>query len=464
MLTRSLGPMREEILSADFGDDRLTRRLGLLVDSLAGAPEMSFPEAGGGDDSVLEGTYRFLNNPRVTPERILAPHYVATRVRAEAVKTVLVPHDTTEFSFGNVPRGDLGRVGRGNSYGFCGHFALVVEPGSRQPLGTIALQTYARPRRTGPYRRKKADDPTLETRRWSAGVELAEKRLAGVRAIHVMDREADNFAFLAEMKERGRCFVVRMKYDRVLDKSGEARTVRAKIEDAPVRAQREVALSRRRRQDLPAYRERYPPREGRPATLEFSARELTLPRPTTSRHSPHEELTLNLVHVREVEAPQGLEPIDWLLWTTQPIETAEQILAIVDAYRGRWVIEEYFKALKTGCAFEKRQLESSKALLNALAMLTPIAWRLLRLRNLGRHHPDASATQALTPVQIKCLRAAYIHFYRRKLPSLLSVREAMLAVGKLGGHLARNGDPGWIVLGRGYDKLLTIELGHSLFD
>lgn len=461
--TPALGPLSQELLSADFDDDRLTRRLGILVDSLAAGPERSFPEAAGGNDSELEGTYRFLNNRRVTGDGILTPHWRATADRAVREKLVVVPHDTTEFNFGVFARGDLGRVGRGNGHGFCGHFSLVVEPSSRQVLGVVALQTHDRPLRVGKYRRKKPDDPTNETLRWFAGVEQAEERLEGIKAIHVMDRESDNYALMAQMKERDQHFIVRMKYDRVIAKTG-ARTVRATIEDAPAIARREAKLSRRRRQDLPAYRKRYPPREARVAQLEFSARAVTLLRPQTASHCAHEELTLNLVHVREVDPPEHLEPIEWLLWTTEPIETEEQIVAVVDWYRARWVIEEYFKALKTGCAFEKRQLESIGALQRALAVFVPVAWRLLSLRSLGRAQPTAPATRALTAAQLVCLCAAYRHFYRTSLPARLTVRDAMLAVARLGGHIARNGDPGWIVLGRGFDKLLTIEVGREIFD
>jgi hypothetical protein len=78
-------------------------------------------------------------------------------------------------------------------------------------------------------------------------------------------------------------------------------------------------------------------------------------------------VTLNLVRVQEVNVPEGDEPIEWRLWTSLPIDTAEQICEVVDAYRGRWVVEEFFKALKTGCAFEERQLQSRESLLNALA-------------------------------------------------------------------------------------------------
>ena len=64
--------------------------------------------------------------------------------------------------------------------------------------------------------------------------------------------------------------------------------------------------------------------------------------------------------------------MEWVLWTSEPVETAEQVAQVVDGYRTRWLIEEYFKALKTGCAFEERQLRSIRTLTNALGLRHPL--------------------------------------------------------------------------------------------
>jgi len=122
------------------------------------------------------------------------------------------------------------------------------------------------------------------------------------------------------------------------------------------------------------------------------------------------------------------------------------------------VIEEYFKALKTGCAVEKRQADSWHSMLNILALLVPIAWGLLRLRTVTRWEPTAPAAVVLTPEQLKVLRRASTP----KLPRRLSARDAMLAVARLGGHLRSNGEPGWLVLGRGYTELLSLAAGYRL--
>lgn len=164
------------------------------------------------------------------------------------------------------------------------------------------------------------------------------------------------------------------------------------------------------------------------------------------------------MYVREVDPPEPNSAVEWVLLTGEPIDTAEQLLRIVDFYRARWVIEELFKALKTGCSFEKRQLCTLHALSNALSTLLPLAWRLLLLRTEARERPDAPATAVLSPDELEVLRAAS----RKPLPEAPTVRDALLAIAALGGHLKRNGEPGWQTLGRGYDKLQTLTLGWRL--
>ncbi len=168
-------------------------------------------------------------------------------------------------------------------------------------------------------------------------------------------------------------------------------------------------------------------------------------------------LPVNVVHVVEVAAPAGTKPIEWTLLTTEPVATASDVLAVVDSYRARWVIEEYFKALKQGCAVEKRQLESYDALCKALAILMPIAWKLLELRSLGRADGTRPAHEALSITQLTILRACG----SMKLGKKPTCRDAMLAVAALGGHIKNNGDPGWQVLGRGLERLLLLEIGWS---
>ena len=447
--TSRLEPLSREMARAKLGDARLSKRLGHLADELAESPSESFPKALG-ESAPLEAAYRFFSNPKVTLDGILEPHFAGTVARVGAAERVIVIHDTTQFEFeGEAVRAGLGRL-RSKGQGFFAHFSLAVSAeGKREPLGMLALGTVFR---TGPAAPKKqrAQHPRGEAERWQVGVSESEARLAGVsRAIHVMDREGDSYSLLADLAGEGRDFVIRAAHDRLLD--GPIRKLKEAAQFAPTVVEREVELSARRKTG-PQHRG-YPARRKRMARLSLAATEIVLA-PRVARGGPS-RLALNLVHVFELWPPAGEPPVEWFLLTNLPVAAPEALEYVVDAYRTRWVIEEYFKALKTGCQYEKRQLESAHALLNALAVLVPVAWRLLLLRHLARDDAARPATDALTPTQVAVLKATA----KKPLPDSPSVRDALLAVAALGGHIKNNGEPGWQVLGRGFRDLLILELG-----
>jgi hypothetical protein len=162
-------------------------------------------------------------------------------------------------------------------------------------------------------------------------------------------------------------------------------------------------------------------------------------------------LTLNFVHAFEKDPPEGEAPIDWKLVTSEPCETPKQVEAVVDAYRTRWVIEELNKALKTGCGIQKSQLECFDSIFRLLAILLPVAVQLLALRSLAAQQKRALAMAALSRTQLMVLRAMAKNV---ALPRNPTAEQALRAIASLGGHLKRNGPPGWIVLGRGFQNLV----------
>lgn len=456
-----LAPLEAEYEGADLGDKRLARRLLKVAVAAAQKPAASFPMVCE-DDAELEGVYRLFNNERVSPEGILAPHHRETRRRAQAAASVVVAHDTTECNFGKSPRNGLGRVGQGKSFGFYAHVALAVEADEyRTPLGVVGLGVHAR---TGKKKRRShkvlQSSRNNEFHRWRRVLKAARGVLEpAVSAIHVMDREADSYAFMAELSDAGVRFVVRMA--QATRSTVDGSSVAEACEGATVLAEREVPITARGTNSMPSYRKHFPPREGRVAKLEVSALRVTLKRPASASKSPARTLTLNVVRVTEPAPPEGEKAIEWRLWTTEPIDTAEEALAVVDAYRCRWRIEEYFKALKTGCAIEKRQLETHDALVNVLALYCPIAWRLMLLRTVARRPGATLAQTLLTAAQLACLRGALAE-RKQALPRNPTARDAMLGVAALGGHIKNNGEPGWAVLGRGFDELLSMERGYRV--
>lgn len=454
----------KEFEGAALGDIRRTRRLVKMAEALIEEPSASFPDAMM-DEAGLEGAYRFLGNDEVSADAILAPHIARSCERACSLDWFLVVHDSSEFAFGGEsPRTGLGRLKSAGSQGFYGHFALGVAPGeARQPLGVLGLTTIFRDQRAKGKRtlKERRSDPGNESKRWGELVEVVEQRLAGRGTpVHVMDREGDNYELFAGLLEGRRRFVIRVAHDRLLASplDPEAKE-RPKLSDALNAASyvltRDVRIARRGKARAPRAKKIHPARQERTATLRFSATPVELLRPNGRSGLPS-SLRLNVVRVQESLATAGeYEPVEWTLVTSEPIAAVEDIERVVDAYRSRWVIEEYFKALKTGCSYEKRQLESKASLLNALAVFAPIAWNLLLLRSLARASPNSPATSVLSTTQLEVLRAVG----KSQLSRVPTVREALLAVAGLGGHLKANGDPGWQVLGRGYEKLLAYETG-----
>jgi len=444
--------IQEEYEGADLGDRRLNARVKRMAGELSARPGDSFPDVFS-DESQLEAVYRFVNNNRVTLRKMVEPHAAATLLRAKAERVIIVAHDTTGFRYEGQGRRGLGRLLQKGS-GFYAHMALgVTRDETRDPLGILAVSTIVR----GDERTDKMRDSNAKIRRddreslrWGKLVEEVSDRCQGVvETIHVMDREADSYELFEHLMNGKHRFVVRLQHDRNLENGGKLLDTLA---SAPFVAEREVSLTGRVGHSAPAARKIHPPREARNAKLSVSATRVAVKNPLNKELS----LELNLVRVVETEPPTDGAPVEWRLATTESVNTPEQVLAVVDAYRARWRIEEYFKALKTGCAMEKRQLETLDALLNALGLFIPIAWNLLRLRVLSRHEQPAS--KVLNSTQLKVLQASS----KTELPAHMSVRDAMLAIAKLGGHLKRNGDPGWITLGRGYERLLTLEEGWTL--
>jgi hypothetical protein len=448
----TLPALSAEVADADLGDARLTQRLGVLIDSLADRPGESFPKAL--NDAELEAAYRFFGNDNVTPEAILAPHFRQAALRASRHRDVVVVHDTTQFEFGgDSKREGLGRLIRPGQ-GFFGHFALATSAdGDREPFGLLGIETVFRLDKAKPKAKRRASDNRGESARWRRSIDSAEAVLANkVRAIHVMDREADSYAILSALTEARRFFVIRSFQDRIL--ANEEGRLRDAARAATRSFDREVPLSRRPTIEGPKGK-RHPARNYRVATLSFAACDIEIPRTGDARNVASPTLKLNVIYVYERKPPPKEPAVEWFLLTNLPIGSSNEIAFAVDCYRARWTIEEYFKALKTGCQYEKRQLESAHSLLNALAVLAPVAWRLLLLRHLGRHAPKRPARDVLTPSQLEVLQAVA----KRPMPKQPTVRDAMLAVAGLGGHLPRNGDPGWLVLGRGMHDLLLLELG-----
>ena len=443
-----VGSAVDELEGVDLGDARLEARLRRIVAALEKDPAAAFP-ASVATVAEREAIYRLLGNERVEMKALLSPHAAQTVVRAKALgERPLVAIDKTSFVFpGEAERAGLDHLGK-NRHGLDAFCALAISR-ARQPLGVLALEPLEKAQgRSG------ADD-------WEVAVDAAASHIEELDPIYVMDREADAFALFASLSAKRRDFVVRVASDRWVNEYDGAvpemlRTIAAR---APIALTREVKLSRRTGvgKALGA-RRRHPPRDGRDAQLRIRACSIVLPRPRKLHDPLPASLSIQLVQVIEENPPVGTDPVEWLLFTTLPVRDAEQVAAVVDTYRARWTIEEYFKALKSGCNYEKRQLESRHTLLNALGILAPLAWRLLVLRSVA-DDPTIPASTVLDADEVHVLRKLSRDI---KLDDCPTAAQAFYAVARLGGHFPQNGRPGWKVLWTGFQKLLDHVEGYRL--
>lgn len=440
-----------EFETLDLGDERRNTRARRIVAALQTAPAEAFPRAMG-SVAEREAFYRLINNDAVSLQALLAPHRAQAIARMRQVgERSIIAIDKTRFIFeGETERDGLQRISA-NKQGMDAFFALAVSP-SRRTFGIVGVEAL--------------DDIGRSTaNQWNQFLDAAGRDVeaANLKPIYVMDREADVYALFSSLVEAQRDFVIRVSWDRMARETASdlERPMRNLVERAPISLVRNVHLNRRANGNRTTLqKQQHPARASREAKLSIRACTVVLSRPSMKKLAAlPPSVTLQLVHVTESATPTGTEPVEWLLATSLPINNVASIEGIIDAYRARWSVEEYFKALKTGCKFEERQLESRDTLLNALGLLIPIAWRLLELRTLADDDPSAAASAVLDDDEIDVLRKLSKDV---KLGAAPTIAQAILAIASIGGHIRQNGRPGWQVLYRGFELLLQTVEGYRL--
>jgi hypothetical protein len=453
----------DEFAGLILPDKRLIDRVLKFVAAAIKAPAESFPDMLE-DVASLEAAYRLLSNDRVTPQALHQPHRARVIERTAEASSVVVVHDTSDVQTPWADPSKVGYLNTGNA-GYRAHASLALSIESNRPvrpLGVLSLEPIFRsePSKSKSKKRPSGADTARwkdkEYARWQRGVEATAQALKECPSvIHVMDREADCYALFSQIQQLEQGFVVRLRTDRRAKQADDTdddvdwSTLGKLATEMQGVCTREVPLSKRGAKRAPASLETHPPRESRNALLHFSAMKVEVAKPRYAAGVPA-TMTLGFVRVWEPHPPEGQDAVEWLLITNEPCETPDEIVRVVDLYRCRWIIEEFFKALKTGCALEKRQFESRHALLNILMLFLPIAVHLLWIRTCARDTPDAPATDVFTPIQLTVLR----HRSHRRMSDNPTAKEALWALAGIGGHIPNNGWPGWQVLGRAYVKLL----------
>ena len=456
--------LTEEVCGAKFGDRRLTKRLGKIVEALGAKPTMSVPAATRGR-AEMEGAYRFFDNPKVTPEKILRPHLAATRERIAQVAVVLLVQDTTELDLSR-PHQQVEGVGPIESDSRQGAFfhPLLAFDAEGLPLGVAWHKSWARDQietelstKEKKRRRRKTPIEDKESIRWIEGLRAAREVAEAcpqTTCVCVADSEADIYELFSEPRATPQGQV------HLLVRACQERTTSDPATDwlAAVRAtaclfSASVNVSAREALIQGETRPRRETRDARIAEVEVRATTVTL-RPPDRHDRQLPAVTVNVVLVEETHPPNGATPIQWLLITTLPIEKLEQVQQIVSYYSVRWQIEIYFRTLKSGCRVEDRQFETLDRLLNCLAVYSIIAWKIMYLCRLGRTCPDLNCEIIFEPSEWKSVYMTVRHQEPPATPPTLNEMIRMMAT--LGGYVNRRStQPGpqtlWLGLQRVHD-------------
>jgi len=473
--------------SIGLGDERRTQRHEAVLDTIVRKASSSFPQAFD-NKAELEGLYRFIANEAFDDTDVLEGHIDSTVDRAEGAQQMLAIHDTSSIRYPLLDedwlRENLGRPTT-QTQGYELHLSLLTGDGdSNLPLGVIGAIPFARKadvEYSAEVRRwweKRGGLYPNESQRWFDAVSRTGERLGenARRVVHVMDREADQFCLLHWLSFRTDRFVIRAKMlDRPVvreDTSSRGKkkpktTLENVLQRAPFIATVSARIGFRSAFRNAKKQKAHPARKERRATLSVRAATVTISRgvnkdkgysPLPKQQIP-DTLELNAVELVELSPPRGQKPVRWILLTNEPISSTDGILAVVGIYYRRWLVEEYFRALKTGCALEKRQMDTAARLLKVLAIFIPVAWSLLLTRTLGEEGRDLPWHFLLSPLSFLVLsRAAPAH----RLNDKSTAFDTINAVAALGGHLKSNGPPGWITIQRGLDTLATLTRGAWL--
>lgn len=444
---------------ADFNDQRLNERFISLLSTFASKPLDAIPQACD-SDAETKACYRFLSNRRVTAEYLLAPlvKYTVANMRGHA--TVYAVQDSTSLNFSTLD----GAVGLGPlndspyARGLHLHTTLALRSDGL-PFGLLHQHYWSRPPRDP--KAKAADHHEVpfamkESYKWMRGIRAAEAAIDTLpeaerpRLIHVGDREEDIHEVLEHIHESGHSAVIRSAQNRLVD-------------GAIGRAHDAVAASRL----IGIHVLEIPARAGhsaRTARLELRAITVTIT-PDREEHPQRQPFECTLVEAREIDPPAGIKhPLHWRLWTFEPAKTKAQILEILRIYTLRWRIEDFHLTLKSGCGIERLELQTAERLIKATILYSAVAARIVTIRDLGRREPDTPCTNFLSDI---AWRVLFAHI-KKKAPDastpVPTTKQAVLWIGRLGGHMNRKGDgmPGVRTLWRGYRDLTLLITGYRL--
>jgi len=465
---------KDEFANLDIGDKRLNSRLINICDRFSESPESPINQACN-DWAETKGAYRFFGNRKVDSDKILRAHSSQTAERSKKYKTILAVQDTSYLIYtkhratkgiGNISMKKGKNIDKIFSKGLILHTCLAITTDGL-PLGLLDQSITSRKPQTAT--RKKIKDVTpiekKESYRWLKSLKNSATRVKGSQVVTVCDREADIYEFFHLSNEIRSPVLVRASFNRSINKKSryaekgvlklwefmEAKptvgTIKIKITKKP-----RTRHSIKRKARIAKLSIKYGTFLFNPPRNNIKLRKGKLP-----------DLKMNAIYVLEENPPKGEKALEWMLLTNLPVANLEQAYEKVKWYCLRWRIEMFFKVLKSGFNVENCRLGYANRLIKYLTVMTIIACRLFMMTLIARTDPNMSCKGFLTDMEWKVL---YLKTHKSKRPpdTPPKMEDVVRWVARLGGFLARkqDGDPGTIVLWRGWKRLKDLTQGWNL--
>jgi len=388
----------EELRHLELGDRRRQQRASAILQARWEQPQASF-YASFSSWGAAKGAYSLIEHPspEISLPSLLASHQEQTQARMAAEPLVLLPQDTTSLNYTGLRQTTgLGVLGDNDARGLWLHSLLAFRPDG-VPLGVLQAQCWARaeePSDTAERNAQSLEDK--ESVRWLEAFQVAgqvARRMPQTQLVVITDREGDLYELhdAVQIGPANLHTLVRAQHDRNLE--GHQK-LWAFMAQQPLGERRKLEVPRRAGQPQ------------RPAVVEVRWAPVRIESPAVGRKKGWPALSLWAIWVHEPKAPAGVEPIDWMLLTDLPIPGPEAAWEKVQWYCRRWGIEEWHRALKSGCGIEQREFKTAEHLQRVLAFDLMVAWRVLACVKLGRALPQLPATVLYTPEELKVLVCA----------------------------------------------------------
>lgn len=431
----------EDFSGVDFGDKRRDNRFISIINNISSQPGSSIPRQNESWYDV-KATYEFYKNKEVS-QHVLKKALMNYGVKGvEDEMRLLILHDISNISFNDLQATGLGYLDNKEGRGILCYSSVAASP-EGLPLSLLYQHTWIRPLEElgKSAKRKTRSFEDKESYRWYEGMTEVNNLLGNaVHKIHVADREADVYELFFHAYEANTDLLIRARHNRNV--AGES-PLWDLVAEQPMAAS--ITL------EIPD------PTGKKKRTLEAEVRyhQVKILRPSNSENQ-YESVTLNAIEIKETlnKEMKKEDIVHWKLLTTLEVSSVSQAMQYVKWYTYRWLIERFHYVLKSGTKIEELQLGQATSLQKAIVVYSIAAFRIMQLVYEARHHPNVTCEVVLTPSQWKTL---YVLIHKKKEiptqpPTLL---QAVMWIGRLGGHLGRKSDgpPGLKTVWLGYQKL-----------